>query len=126
MPPQSPVDAGDVPAAVDDDDAVIVPAPDASVFFHKPDYAARQAAKVFGQSVRFRRTVIPILLTAGLVMNGLGALHFLWNNENNPMGGLPVWLLIVLFFFGLATWGLAVANMLVVKQLLDPQKKAPA
>ena len=118
LPPQSPVDE------VDDDDAVIVPAPDASVFFHKPDYAAKQHIKPFGQSLRFRQTVIPILLTAGLIMNGLATLHFVWRSDNNPMGGLPIWLLIVLFIFGLAIWGMAVMNMLAVKQELDARKNS--
>ena len=118
LPPQPPVDE------VDDDDAVIVPAPDASVFFHKPAYAAKQHIKPFGQSLRFRQTVIPILLTAGLIMNGLATLHFVWRSDNNPMGGLPIWLLIVLFIFGLAIWGMAVMNMLAVKQELDARKNS--
>jgi RsiW-degrading membrane proteinase PrsW (M82 family) len=109
---------------VDDDDAVIVPAPDASVFFHKPDYAAKQKLNPFGQNLRFRQTFIPILLTAGFIMIGLAALHFLWHSENNPMGGLPVWLLVILFVFGAAMWGLATINMLAVKQQLDAQKDA--
>ena len=103
---------------------MIVPAPDASVFFHKPDYAAKQHAHAFGQSLRFRQTIIPILLTAGLIMIGLATLHFAWRSENNPMGGLPVWLLVLLFVFGAAMWVLAVTNMLVVKQQLDAQKSA--
>jgi hypothetical protein len=53
-------------------------------------------------------------------------LHFLWKSENSPVGGLPIWLVAVLFLFGLILWGLTVMNMLVVKQLLDSQSNATA
>jgi hypothetical protein len=120
---QQAAQAGEAPV---DDDGVIVPAPDASVFFHKPDYAAKNKRPAFGQSVRFRQTSIPILLTSGLIMVVLGALHFLWSGENNPMEGLPVWLIAVLFLFGLLLWGLATANMLSVKAALDAQRRKAA
>ena len=114
------------PAAstIDDDDQVIVPAPDASVFFHKPDYAPKQKGVAFGQSISFRQTLIPILLTGGLIMIGLGSLRFIWQSENNPLGGLPIVLVIILFVFGAILWGLAAANMIVVKQILDKMKVA--
>ena len=105
--------------AIDDDDQVIVPAPDASVFF-KPDYANKPKPKTagFGQSIGFRQTTIPILFTGGFILIALAALHYLWNADNNPMGGLPVWLTGVMFLFGLVLWGLAVANMMTVKHLI--------
>jgi hypothetical protein len=109
-----------------DDDAVIVPAPDASVFYHKPDYASKNKKPAFGQSIRFRQTLIPILLTSGFIMVVLGALHFLWSGENNPMGGLPIWLLAVLFLFGLLLWAAAAANMLSVKNALVAQRRKAA
>ena len=30
-------------------------------------------------------------------MIGFATLHFAWHSENNPLGGLPMWLLVVLF-----------------------------
>lgn len=121
----APAAAGADAHTVEDDDAVIVPAPDASVFLHKPDYAGKKPkGPAFGQSARFRQTFIPILLTGGLIMIGLGALHFLWQAENNPTNGLPVWLVGALFLLGAALWGLAVANMLSVKHILDAQRKS--
>lgn len=107
-----------------DDDAVIVPAPDASVFFHKPAYASKPKRPAFGHSVGFRQTLIPILLTAGFIMVMLGLLHFLWGGDNNPLADLPGWLLAVLFLFGFMLWGFAAANMLSVKAALDRQRKA--
>lgn len=70
--------------------------------------------------------MIPILFTAGLIMNALGLLHFLWKSENNPAAGLPIWLVAVVFLFGLSLWGLTVMNMLVVKQLLNSQSDVAA
>ena len=103
---------------------MIVPAPDASVFFHKPDYASKPKRQAFGQSIGFRQTLIPILLTGGFIMVVLGLLHFLWSGEGNPLAELPAWLLAALFLFGLVLWGLATANMLSVKAALDRQRKA--
>jgi len=104
---------------VDDDDAVIVPAPDVSVFLHKPDYAPRPPRKIpsFGHSLETRRTFIPILFTGGLIMIAIAALHFL-GGEGNPFVSLPLWLACVLVAFALLLWGITVTNMLVVKQLL--------
>jgi hypothetical protein len=103
---------------------VIVPAPDASVFYHKPEYAsATTRPPAFGQSIGFRRTTIPILLTAGLIVIGLGVMHFASSSENNPMGGLPIWLTALLFLLGLILWGLAVANMMTVKHLMQAQEE---
>jgi hypothetical protein len=101
---------------------VIVPAPDASVFFHKPEAAPKPQGLAFGQSISFRQTLIPILLTGGLIMLGLGSLRFIWQSENNPLIALPLVLVIILFVFGVGLWGLAVANMIVVKQILDRRK----
>ena len=100
---------------------MIVPAPDASVFFHKPEYATKAKRVPTGASLKFRRTVIPILLTGGLIMAVLGIVHFAWTGENNPMGGLPVWLVGVLFAFALLLWVLAGANMMAVKQMMQSE-----
>ena len=107
------------PQATDDDDAVIVPAPDASVFFHKPEYATKPKQAPVGSSLKFRRTIIPIALTGGFIMAALGAIHFLWSGENNPMGGLPIWLVSIMFAFALLLWTVAGANMMTVKQMLE-------
>ena len=107
---------------MDEDDQVIVPAPDASVFY-KPEYASAPTTRAPGvvQSTGFRRTTIPILLTAGLIMMVLAALHFVWNADNNPMGGLPVWFAGVMILMGLVLWGLAVANMMTVKHIMEAE-----
>jgi len=103
---------------------VIVPAPDPAVFLHKSDYAigaSKHAA--FGQGLTFRRTFIPILLTGGLICIALGVVHFFtWSSGDNPLHGLPTWLVALLFLFAVLLWGLAVMNMMVVKQMLEGKR----
>lgn len=94
------------------------------MFLHKPQYASKPQRQAFGHSVHFRQTLIPILLTAGFIMVGLGVLHFVWNSENNPLTDLPGWLLAVLFAFGALLWVLAIANMLSVKSALEARRAA--
>ena len=107
-----------------DDDSVIVPAPDTSVFLHKPEYAAApRMRKRLQVGMGFRRTFIPILLTGGLILFVLGALHFAWNADNNPMLGVPGWLVGVMFGVAMLLWVLAAANMLVVRHMLAEQAR---
>lgn len=113
---------------VDDDDAVIVPAPDPRVFLHKssePIGSHKQTG--FGRSLKFRRTFIPILLTGGLICLALGAIHFIaWSSGENPLRALPGWLVALLFVFAVVLWGLAIANMLVVKHMLEAEAEPAA
>lgn len=108
---------------VDDDDAVIVPAPDPRVFHHKSTPAGySQRLGGFGRSLTFRRTFIPILLTGGLICLALATIHFItWGSGDNPLRGLPGWLVGLLFLFAAVLWGLAVINMMVVKHMLEPK-----
>ena len=60
---------------VDDDDAVIVPAPEPEVFVsHTPKAPAGPGGI---RSLAFRRTVIPILLTCGVLLIGVGLLRWI-------------------------------------------------
>ena len=95
-----------------------------SVFLHKRHAAAEPSkARAFGQGLTFRRTFIPILLTGGLICLVLGALHFAWNSSDNPLGGLPGWLVALLFVFALLLWGLAGMNMAVVRHMMEAQRQ---
>ena len=115
--PRTPAAAPEPQPIVYDDDAVIVPAPDASVFLHARKNPTQPRAKAsFGQSLSFRRTVIPMLLTGGVILIGLGVLRFIWGG---PLAGLPPWVVGLLFFIGLLLWGLAGANMVVVRHMLE-------
>lgn len=116
--------------AIADDDSVIVPAPDASVFLHKPDYAPRRVKSArAGVSLKFRQTFIPILLTGGFILIVLAALHFLWVADNDPMAGIPMWMVGIMIALGLGLWGLAAMNMMAVRQILragEPRVRPPA
>ena len=101
---------------IDDDDRVIVPAPTADVFLHHGTGASARRAPA--RRLSLRRTLIPILLTAGLILFALGLLRFLWT-ENNPLAGLQPWLVAIMFAFALVLWGLAAVNMLAVKHQLQ-------
>ena len=59
---------------VDDDDAVIVPAPEPEVFAPHAPKAPAGAGGI--RSLAFRRTVIPILLTCGVLLIGIGSLRW--------------------------------------------------
>ena len=50
-------------------------------------------------------------------------MHFASSSENNPMGGLPLWLTASLFVLGAILWLLMVVNMMVVKQQLEAQEE---
>jgi len=101
---------------------VIVPAPDTSVFLHKPDYQASSKPRVFRVGLKFRRTFIPMLLTSGAILACLGGLHFLWNSDSDPMAGLPPWLVGVMFALALVLWVLAAVNMIAVRRMLESQR----
>lgn len=76
-----------------------------------------------GAHLSLRRTMIPILLTAGLILFVLGLLRFVWQNDN-PLAGLQPWLVFVMFAVALVLWGLAAVNVLAVKHELagGPQR----
>jgi hypothetical protein len=120
----TPLSSEEQPVVIDDDDAVIVPAPDASVFAPKPIHH-RHIGLTHGtvyQTVEFRRTIIPILLTCGVLMIAFGLLKPLLG-QDSPLADLPGWLPIVLFAAGALLLGLAVLNMLSVRQQLADMRK---
>jgi hypothetical protein len=109
---------------VDDDDSVNVPAPDAAVFAPKVRLtpARRTGRAAMYQTIEFRRTIIPILLTCGTLMIVFGSLKYTMG-QDSALAELPGWLPIVLFTTGAVLLSLAVVNMLSVKhQLVDVKK----
>src|SRR5205085_1238349 len=75
------------------------------------------------QSLSFRRTVIPILLTGGVMMFVLGSLYYVLPRfaatADSPLTDLPAWAPFPLFLIGLFFLVLAAVNMLWVKHVLD-------
>ena len=107
-----------------DDDSVIVPAPDAAVFAPKrrSQPAARVGHSAMYQTIEFRRTIIPILLTCGTLMLAFGSLKYTLG-QDSALAELPGWLPIVLFTTGTVLITLAVMNMLSVKHQLADMRK---
>jgi hypothetical protein len=61
-----------------DDDAVIVPQPDLAAF--RPRQRATRPAVPFFRTLRFRRTLIPVLFTCGLLLPAVGIWSVISNN----------------------------------------------
>ena len=131
-PAPAPHDAGlDAPAEpgmqiVDDDDAVLIPdlAPErlASTSLYG---ATRTDSRAGGtRSLRFRRTMIPILLTCGLIFPTLAALWFATGPEH-VVRRTGMWLPVTLVVLGAVFLLLAVINMIQVRHLIAQRRTSP-
>ena len=110
----------DPAASASSDDIVAAPAPDASVF------APRRPTRdlVADRQIHNRRTLIPILLTCGVLMPAVGALKWVRGPES-PFSAWPVWAPIALGACGIVLLLLAVANMMQVRQMMRGAKRRP-
>ncbi len=97
--------------AVDEDDLVIVPAMPIEYRGPSAPHAKRPS---YLKSLRFRQTIIPVLLTMGVLVAAFGALHYLVSRDA-PLAVLPGWLALLLIASGLFLLGLGVMNMLQVR-----------
>jgi hypothetical protein len=115
----------DASAIIDDDDSVIVPAPDTSVFTPRPkirssaETRARAAAR---RSLEFRRTLIPILLTCAVVMLGFASLKFIVGPDST-LTLTPTWAPVLLAAAAGILLALAVVNMISVKANMHALKE---
>jgi len=103
-----------------DGDLSDVPAPDESVFAKPHKSAKTRIAKPrvpLYKSIGFRRTIIPILFSAGLILNILAGLKFALD-EDSPMQRLPNWTPPTVAGIGVLFLILAILNMLSVRSEL--------
>jgi hypothetical protein len=110
---------------IDDDDSVIVPAPEASVFMPKakPITSADARAKIQKKKrLEYRRTLIPILLTTGVMLLIFGVLKFL-AGPDSQLANIPGWAPLMLLGIGVFLLVLAGINMLSVKHELAADEK---
>jgi hypothetical protein len=110
------------PSAVprpEEDEVLSTPPPNPRVF--APKRSTR--ALVEDRALEARRTVIPILLTCGVLLPVVGSLKWLAGDES-PFGAWSVWVPIVLGVLGLAILALAVLNMLQVREMLLRRRHA--
>ncbi len=99
----------------EDDDDVIAPAPDLSAF--TPKARPVVAKKHLYEQTNFRRTIIPILLTGGMLMIALGA----WSqvDRNGILGNLGGGIAILFISLGVVLIVVGALNMLHVKHILE-------
>ena len=106
-----------VGSAPDDDDAMLAPAPDASAFaYHAPP--SRSTGKKLAQSSEFKQTLIPILLTSGLLLIVFGLLKFILGPDS-PYSNLPGWVIGMTCGMGALLLVFALFTMLQVKDQLS-------
>ena len=106
-----------------DDDSVIMDAPDASVF--APKRVVKTAKKVdraaLYRTIGYRQTLIPILLTCGVVLLAFSTLRVVLGPDS-ALADLPGWLPAVLAVTGLVLLGFAGLNMVSVKAELGQRE----
>jgi hypothetical protein len=100
----------------DDDEILAAPAPDPSVF------APRRPTRdlIAERRIHNRRTLIPILLTCGVLMPAVGALKWLRGPES-PFAAWPMWVPLLLLGCGVVLLLLAAANMMQVRQMMSSE-----
>jgi hypothetical protein len=104
---------------IDDDDSVIVPAPDPSVFDYRSKKVTADArAKVLRQkNLNYLRTLIPILFTFGILLIAFASLKFL-SGQDSMLSSMPIWIPVILIFGALVFFTFMAICMVVVKKML--------
>jgi hypothetical protein len=102
---------------VEDDDTWNLPAPSADVLGQRrrPPIGRRRAP--MSRTVGFKQTLIPILLTLGVLLPGLAAWSFALGEES-PIATAP-WIALTLMGIGLVMLALAAVTMVQVKHQLE-------
>ena len=111
----------DVEAPLGGDEMLAAPPPDPSVF--APRYSTRDL--LAERRIHHRRTLIPILLTCGVLMPLVGSLKWV-RGPDSPFASWPIWAPVLLAMSGAALLALAFANMRQVKRMMSLQLTAPA
>jgi hypothetical protein len=95
----------------DEDDAAMMPAPSMDYLAQRPHHPAPPVRSP-QRAVLFRRTVIPILLTSGVLMLVAAGLKYVVDPDA-PLAVMPLWMSVVLALAGVAL--LVVAGLNVVQ-----------
>ena len=96
---------------------MIVPAAPMSAFTYTPSHKPAAPKLPFYKTLNFRQTVIPILLTCGVMLLVMASLKFVVNPDS-PLAALPGWMPVVLVVIAAGLLAVAVLNMLQVRQQL--------
>ena len=106
---------------VDEDDRVIVPAAPLSSLGPRAHPRPSAPRVPMFKTLKFRRTAIPILLTAGAILLAVVALRFLVNPDA-VLATLPLGMCAALAGAAVLLWGVAAMNMAQVRHQLAAEK----
>jgi hypothetical protein len=107
-------------AFIDDDEDTIAAAPDASAFAPRA-HVAKPAHTAIYANLFFRRTIIPILLTCGVMLPALGVWSMV--DHNAPLAAIGAAVEVFLIVIGAVLLGLGIVNALHVKHILKIDAK---
>ena len=103
---------------VEDDDTLNLPPPPPEAFAHRP--SPPRPYRPASRTVGFKQTMIPILLTMGVMLSGIAVWSFMLGEES-PVAG-HAWIPIAVLVIGLVMLGFGVVTMLQVKNQLAAGK----
>ena len=122
--PPAPEETSDILSGMieEDDDETIAAAPDASAFAPRV-HVQKPAHTAIYAKLYFRRTIIPILLTCGVMLPGIS----LWSmlDHNAPLAAIGTTVEVFLMVIGAILLALGVVNALHVKHILDATANSP-
>lgn len=101
---------------VEDDDTLNLPAPSPEMLAHRP-LPSRAKKELISRTVGFKQTLIPILLTMGVMMAGIAAWSFALGEES-PVAA-AAWIPMAVLGIGAVMLVLAVITMLQVRSQLN-------
>jgi hypothetical protein len=97
-------------SATAEDDAAIMPAPSVEYLAHVAHPAPRPPSRSVERALRLRLTLIPVLLTSGVLMLVAAVLKYVVNADA-PLATMPTWMSVVLGVAGAALLGVAGLNI---------------
>jgi hypothetical protein len=106
---------------VEDDDTLNLPAPPPEAFAPRPP-KPRPKRELVSRTVAFKQTLIPVLLTQGVLLPGIGA-YLLSLGEESPLVG-HAWIPLSLLVIGAVLLLFAALTMLQVKAQLAQEAAA--
>lgn len=104
-----------------DDDHVNFPAPGAEVFLPKKSRARRVHERSLLSKLRYRRTLVPIMLTLGVMLPILAGLWYILGNDS-PFKKIKPTIPPVLMGIGIVFLVFGVMNVLQLRQILNDPK----
>jgi len=114
-------EAAAVARVIEDDDTLNLPAPSPEMLAHRPA-PPRPKRELLSRTLGFKQTLIPILLTMGVLMIGIAAWSFVLGEES-PIAGDQV-IQLSLLSIGVVMLGFGVLTMFQVKSQLNSANDA--